>query len=114
MGVTAQSLTGYFPEFSTETPQRISLFAAEAGNFINASVYGAKANFALHCMTAHLITMANRRGVSGIVTGETVGPISTTYSGATGTADPTDLDETSYGRMLKGMKRSVLRTPITP
>lgn len=109
--VTKTSLVAMFPEFSSESDDRVTLFADFAAKFVNRTVLGSKADLAHHYMTAHMLYMANRKGASGTVTEEQVGPLRTAYS-APSTSDANDLDQSSYGMLLKGLQRTRVRTPL--
>lgn len=88
---------------------------------INANAWGVKAALGQLYLAAHSLALfgpaASRiPGVvaTGVVTGETVGEVSRTYSNPYGNTAPgsTDFGLTRYGQMYERLKRQVIGSPV--
>lgn len=66
-------------------------------------------NLAAALRAAHMLTLAESSSATGVVTSETVGPLSISY--AAGGA--MDLGSTAYGRQLEEMNRGYIFGPRT-
>lgn len=109
MAVTASLVTDLAPELLTESPDRINRFIGLASLSVNSTIWGSKADLGTGLLAAHMMTMSNRKGRSG-VTSEKVGDLARSYA-------PTDTDDgalgqTSYGQEFLRLRKSLLITPI--
>lgn len=109
MTISAATFLEYFPDFSTESNDRINLFLTESARYVNTNVWGAKANFAQALYTAHLISTGNSGASSGSLSSDKVGDLSQNYS--TQTSD-TSLGATSYGLQFLQLRKSLLLSPM--
>lgn len=109
MAANADLVKDLAPELSTESPDRINRFIGFASLSVNTSVWGSKSDLGTGYLAAHMMTMSNRKGRSG-VTMEKVGDLARSYA-------PTDTDDgalgqTSYGQEFLRLRKSLLITPI--
>lgn len=105
MATTPDDIRDLAPELATETDARLSRFIAHASAYVNASAWGAKADFARALFAAHLLTISKRGGVGGDVTSESVGDLSRGYGSA---SSSTFLSSTSYGQQFMALRRSIV------
>ena len=106
MGVSANELKTNFPEFASETNKRINFFIGMAERRISREHFGDKADDAVCLMAAHLLTMADRAGAGGAITGEKVGDLSTNYASQSSKDGKGSLNATSYGQMYSDLEKS--------
>lgn len=110
MAVTNASVIIVAPEFANEDTARIDKFIQYAMLYIKSEVFGERYDFAIELMTAHLLTMSNRRGQAGAVTQKRVGDMSVSYAG--GDSSDEALASTSYGNEYLRLRRINLVTPM--
>lgn len=113
IAIAATDVTNVAQEFSTETQSRIESFIEYARLFVCEERWGSRAKLAIIYYTAHLLKMSKlgEAGATGPVTAERVGELSRSY-GQSSSSENGDLDSTSYGKMIVGMRRQILITPI--
>ena len=96
------------PELEETTNAVLDAVSEQAALQINADLWNDLATYGLVMLTAHMLTIAKRRGQSGPITGERVGDISRSY----GTAGNGDLESTSYGREFLRVRKTLLISPM--
>jgi hypothetical protein len=74
-------------------------------------VYGKNRNRAVALTIAHLLTMRARAGTGGAVQQEREGQLGRTYVHLPPNRDSLDLDLTSYGKLLLGLRRAAIFGP---
>lgn len=108
MSTTFDNVVDIAPELSSADEDRVARFIAMAERWLSEDFYGDLYDDAVAYLTAHLLTLSGRTGVSGSVTSSKVGDLSRTYGAA---VDSTDLDATTYGQTLKMLRAKI---PVTP
>ena len=108
MSINASTIRNLAPELTSQTDDRINYFITEAARYVNASIWGAKTDFAHALYTAHLMTMAGSGG-AGNVSSERVGDLSRTYSVDTSSGS---MSGTSYGQQFLSARKSLLISPM--
>lgn len=84
--ITASEFKIRFPEFVSESNERIDLFIEDAEIILNEAYWGDKYNIGLHYYTAHLLVIANKASESGNtgsvapIAGRSVDGVSISYS----------------------------------
>lgn len=113
IAVTAAEVTNVAKEFAQEDPARIDMFIEFARLFICESVWGSKAKFAIIYYAAHLLKMSQiaESGGAGPITSESVGELSRSY-GTDASSESGDLSQTTYGQMIRGLRKTILFTPM--
>lgn len=94
-----------FPEFVSETDERVQLFLDDSALFLNETVWGSKYNLGAMYLTAHFLSSAKssstsggKGGGTGIVSGKSVDGTSVSYSTPTiGNLSESFYASTSYG-----------------
>ena len=113
MAVTIEMVKMIAPELETETDDRIEFFMDMAADLVSESKFDTKYDKAMALMTCHLLTISNRRGISGAVTKERTADIETTYASGSGKPDgDLALNQTSYGMMFKKLRDAMSRGPL--
>ena len=97
------------PELANTDSTTLKTAASLAELQVTASRWRDKTAYAVALMTAHILTMANRKGKAGGVNSETVGSLSRSYGGV---AANEALDTTSYGLEFKRVRRQVSPSPF--
>jgi hypothetical protein len=97
------------PELSSESPSRANIFLDIAKNQVVASVWGDRYTNGVLLLAAHFMTLANRKGVGGPVTGLSAGDMSISYGS---TQAKSDLANTSYGLLYLEL-RKLNPVPVT-
>lgn len=110
MAVSVQNVTDWAPELATVDPAKVTQAIAYAGLYIKAAPFGERYDFAIILMTAHLLTMSNRRGTGGSATQKKVGDMSVSYS--SGDLKEDSLRNTSYGQEYLNLRKLNLVTPM--
>lgn len=108
MSISASTVTNLAPELSSQSEDRINYFITEAARYVNASIWGAKADFAHALYTAHLMTLAGLGG-SGTVSSERVGDMARTYAVDT---SQNSLMGSSYGQQFLAARKTLLISPM--
>lgn len=111
--VTPDVITAIAPELSAETPETISLFIGMAQARISPVVWGTLYYQGITFLAAHLLTMKNRRGLSGSQTMQKVGDIEIQNS-VLAKGNKTDLAflQTSYGVEYLALRDLVVIGPM--
>ena len=110
MALNAPLFKALAPEFATYDPTALTLVSDQAALLVNVSVWGAKSDLGVVYMTAHMLTMAARRGAGGALSMEKVGDLQRGYFG--GGAGTDELDQTAYGKEFKRVRHSLLISPL--
>lgn len=121
MTVTAESFKTVYPEFSTETDERVTLFIGKAQTLAgNATKWGALYDEAVEALTAHRLARSNEAASSE--NGKSAGPktrldvenqYSETYASPTQgksskSAEDAEYSQTVYGQQYLAVKRRVI------
>ncbi len=107
------------PELEGTKTSRMDRFIEVAKGSVSESVWGSgaeKADYATALLTAHILTVLNRKGIGGEVRRKKVGDTEVEYSTVTGgRADSAEaqheLNQTSYGREFLRRRRQLVITP---
>ena len=97
-------------EFGSRDNSEVGIFLELAGSFVSEKVFAEKYQTGLAYMTAHLMTLSDRRGSAGSVTSERVGNVGVSYAPSSDSDD--SLTATSYGVVFKSLRRLVTLTPV--
>ena len=99
-------------EFKSKSNDEITVFLNIAKLKLDESVWGDKYEAGVAYLTAHLMCMSGRAGVSGAVVREQIGEISTQYSSPKSDAKHDQYLATSYGAEFLSLRNSVVITPL--
>lgn len=114
MSTTVAQVTTIASEFSTLSDDVIQSYIDIAEQYVSLDYWGAeKFDFIHALMTAHIMKQMNAAGTGGAggtVSSERLGDIAVSY-GVTATSLD-DLSSTTYGALIKQLRRSILKTPI--
>jgi len=112
MTVTPSSFKIRFPEFATETDDRIQLFIDDAELILNATTWGTKYDLGVAYLAAHCLSIANLNSAGdftpyGPLTGKAVDGTSISFASATYAIDDTFYASTSYGLRYISLRKSL-------
>lgn len=110
MAISSSTVLNVAPELSSVSSERMSYFITEASRYINSTKWGAKSDFAHALLTAHLLTISNKNGISGEVIEEKVGDLSRKFSSSG--SDVSSLASTSYGKQFLQLRKSLIISPM--
>ena len=113
MSITAAEFKIRFPEFVSETDERIELFIADSELILNESYWGIKYDIGLCYLTAHYLVLAKKSEAGsitakGAVTSRTVDGSSVSYNQVM----PTDVNESYYAYTTYGQRYLALRKTL--
>jgi hypothetical protein len=102
-----------FPEFATESDDRVQMFLDDAALSVSERAWSTKYDLGLAYLAAHLLASANRgsAGVSGPVTSEKVGDLQRSYAAASSNIDAT-YSTTGYGIEFIRLRKTIFTSPI--
>ena len=105
---TATEVKSYADKFSTTADSKVTLFIENASLWLNETKWGRKYKMGVILMACHLLELDSRGGAGGAIASESLGEASVSY--ALGKAE-SELDDTSFGRQFKSLRKTL---PITP
>lgn len=108
MAANIESVLMIAPELKCETPAVINFFISMAQRRISPLVWGVYNDDGVNFLTAHLLTMKNRKGTPGNPSMEKVGDVQAEYVGFTNSR--TALTSTSYGVEYLELRKLVVVT----
>lgn len=107
---TATEVKAYAEKFSDLSELKIGLFIENASLWVNETKWGRKFKMGVILMTCHLLEVDSRNGAGGAIASESVGELSVSYNN--GTKSDSELDDTSFGRQFKNLRKTLKITPI--
>lgn len=99
-----------FPELATTDESYFNAVKADAILDVNANVWGVKTDTGVMLLTAHLITMGSRSGVSGSVIFQKVGDLQRRFSD--NVSSESELALTSYGSEFLRTRKTLVTSPL--
>lgn len=112
--ITPSAFKTRFPEFASESDDRVQMFLDDATIFVNERVWGTRCDLGVAYLAAHLLAINNRGsgGASGPVTSEKVGDLQRSYAAPTASnLDPT-YASTTYGMEYVRIRKTIFTSPI--
>jgi Protein of unknown function (DUF4054) len=91
------NVTAVAPELATAPAALQAAVLAQVNAELNPAIWGARVDVGRAWLAAHLATLALRKGISGMVTGQTAGPVSLSLS-------PLILSKTSFALTTYGLE----------
>lgn len=107
---TATEVKTYAEKFSDLSDSKVSLFIENASLWVNESKWRTKYKFAVILMSCHLLEIDSRNGSGGAIASEGVGELNVSYN--LGSKADSELDDTSFGRQFKSLRRTLSITPL--
>lgn len=109
----ADQLALIAPELSSvDDPTRDSVIELAEGQ-VGSVFTGVQRELAVAYVTAHMLTLRNRKGAGGFVTGKTEGDLSLSFGAVGGVVGMTEWHATVYGQEFKRMQRMFVFAPRT-
>jgi len=102
------------PELEGTNTDRIDQFIEWAKNSVDESVWGDNADYATALLAAHMLTVANKRGIGGETKRKKLGDTEIEFAtmGAAGNQQPHELTVTSYGKEFLRVRRTLQMGPL--
>lgn len=97
------------PEFATADSDLLDRFISYAALSVNRDAFLMRADLATAYLAAHILKLSKRKGVGGTVITNKAGDLMRQYSS---NPKDTELDQTSYGKEFKRLRRAVVITPL--
>jgi hypothetical protein len=107
---TAAEVKAYAEKFSGLTDVKVGLFIESASLWVNETKWGRKHKMGMILMACHLLEVDQRSGAGGAIASESVGELSVSYN--LGSKADSELDDTSFGRQFKSLRKTLGITPI--
>lgn len=107
---TATEVKAYAEKFSDLSDVKVGLFIESASLWVNETKFGRKHKMAVIFMTCHLLEIDSRNGAGGAIASESVGELSVSYN--LGGSGDSELDDTSFGRQFKSLRKTIGAGPI--
>ena len=112
MAVNRDYVLKIAPEFEETSNERMAFIIDIAKQSVNTNVWGAKADYAVALLTAHILTESKRaqQGVTGAVKSEQISDTKTSYDNAP--QSNSEYSSTNYGREFLRVRKSIFITPM--
>lgn len=99
-----------FPELKKTDETHFNAVKADAILDVNTTIWVEKTDVGVMLLTAHLITLSSRSGVSGSITSQKVGDLERRFSNKFG--GNSELAQTSYGVEFMRVRKTLITGPM--